>query len=606
MDLTPPPAHNRGVMARGGSARLALLLVGLCAGAAAADDGPSPGAALDAGAHRVISAPDTVVNVAGALVSTAPAGSLELEVSGAVFPPGRLLLLVQSQDVVAGADSDAGDLDLSSTAVGRFEFARAASVFGTRVRLEAPLAQPFTAPGAQVVSVPEYDSLTITADGGVVAPAWDGVRGGVVALVVRGALVNDGLVSAAGRGFRGGGVMGTQGPADGGVCAEESGRPDWYSRGGEGVGVGSHQRLSRAAAWGGGGAGACTFGGGGGGSNAGSGGRGGGAPSEASQNFGFGARPLDAAALRLLAGGGGGGGHWAISYGTAAASGGAGGGVLLAQAEVISGAGRWLANGASPGLFGGGDWGYGGGGAGGTVWLRSQQLLGCGLVEARGGAGGTNSNGKGPGGGGGGGRVYLEGASGSSCPASVAGGPGGISTGRYNPGRLGAEPESGALAPWAGLVVTSAPPLEPLRDGGLELRITSTANPLAYCGVPYRYGVALLPTVAPADLPPTFSLEPASDAPLPDGLTVNPVTGELSWRPGNAQAGVQRFVLVATVGAVVAREPIEVVVECERPRIGEVGCGCASASGASLGLMAGVGWALSSWRRRPKRGRGRG
>ncbi len=70
--------------------------------------------------------------------------------------------------------------------------------------------------------------------------------------------------------------------------------------------------------------------------------------------------------------GGGGGSGWSrTSYSSPSAGGANGGGIILAHANHLGGAGLWSAQGASPAIFGGGDWGYGGAGAGGSVLLRA-------------------------------------------------------------------------------------------------------------------------------------------------------------------------------------------------------------------------------------------
>lgn len=525
---------------------------------------------LDAG---FIEQPNTVVNVSAALTQSVQAGSVQVEISGAIFTPGQRVVLVQSQSTVPTATSTVSAFQLSDVTAGRFEFNRVVSVFGTIVRLETPVAIPFAAPGAQLVSVAEYDSLTIGPDGGLVVPPWDGARGGVLALSVQGAFVNDGIVSASGGGFRGGGVIGTAAFLDGGACLESDGPAPYYSGGGEGVGLGTYQRTSRDDAWGGGGAGSCIFGGGGGGSNAGSGGPGGNHPAPDTGNYGKGARLLVGASLRLILGGGGGGGHYSTDYASAVANGGSGGGIILVQAGSIGGSGVFLANGVSPRPFGGGDWGYGGGGAGGTVWLSATGSLACGRIEAQGANGGTGANYKGPGGGGGGGRVVLEAGMPLHCPALAQGGVGGVAV---NNSTLGAGPSSGTVVPFVGEVLDVAPPMD-VADGGTPgaLHFTSTPNALAYCGVPYRYGVNLVPQVEPAGAMPSYAIEPIDDQPLPVGLSVAPGTGEVVWRPSSEQTGTHRFQLVARWDGLEDRQPMEVHVECERPKTASVGCAAA-------------------------------
>ena len=84
------------------------------------------------------------------------------------------------------------------------------------------------------------------------------------------------------------------------------------------------------------------------------------------------------------------------------------------------------------------DTGMGGGGAGGSVYVRVADAARCGMLQACGGKGGSVLDGtdEGPGGGGGGGQVLLQGADVSACPVAVlAGVAGPSSAGSYGPHR---------------------------------------------------------------------------------------------------------------------------------------------------------------------------
>jgi hypothetical protein len=434
----------------------------------------------------------------------------------------------------------------------------------------------------------EYDRITITADGGLSVTGWNGAYGGVLVLVAREALVNDGLIDVSGAGFRGGiGFMSPAESPDGGRCFDELGAP-WAANAGEGARVDSFSRRSVRDEWGGGGAGACFRSGGGGGSNAGHGGRGGDGfgADRGPMAFGRGARALTVPPGRLVLGGGGGSGQFLAVYGIGSASGQNGGGALVVRAASVGGAGRFLADGRAASSGGGGDWGYGGGGAGGTVWLAAATHLGCGEVAARGGNGGTGSNGGAPGGGGGGGRITLETSVDASCTATVEGGVGGIGWGG---GMLGALPSSGAVAPWRGEVSLVRP--------GPKLHFTSSANPLGFCGAPYRYGGSRVPTLEPAGSEPRFSLEPVPvpETPLPDGLVAT--TGELLWRPRPTQSGLQVFTLVAERDGERAEQRIEIAVECDQPTAATVSCACSDASGLPSWAALTAGWWWSRRRR---------
>lgn len=97
------------------------------------------------------------------------------------------------------------------------------------------------------------------------------------------------------------------------------------------------------------------------------------------------------------------------------------------------------------------------------------------------------------------------------------------------------------------------------------------------------------PTVAGAG-PFTFSLERVDGAPLPEGLTVDAMTGAVSWQPTDAHAGTWELQLVVTspTGRDVQRLDLEVT--CRSSRLA-VGCGAAPGT-AALALLVGL------WRRR--------
>jgi hypothetical protein len=253
--------------------------------------------------------------------------------------------------------------------------------------------------------VPHYKSLILPADQLLTAPAWNGVRGGVLALRVQERFVAAGRIDMAGRGFVGGAA--TESTGTSGEAGESP------------AGLGARGRNANGGG-GGGGAGdySCdTFGfSGGGGGHVSDGDAG------SSWCSGFaGMAYANAPELRFGSGGGSGGTDNLLSDNPAGGRGGAGGGVILLFARElyvygpidVSGAkGQGDANECTDATSASSCWDYsgpGGGGAGGYVALEAATLtLGNRYVRARAGAGGNGvDNFAGNGGAGSVGRVLV-------------------------------------------------------------------------------------------------------------------------------------------------------------------------------------------------------
>jgi uncharacterized repeat protein (TIGR01451 family) len=398
---------------------------------------------------------------------------------------GDLLLVIQMQgadidfsnsdsygDGVAGGGAS-GNLNTNFTA-GTYEYVVAsnataiAAATGGAITLATPLVNsyvnaPATATAGprrfQVIRVPQYGNLTL--GGTLAATPWNGTTGGVLVLDVAGQTNFSGnTITAAGRGFRGGGGRtqsvtnydatdyvnltatdlnaqkgeGTAGTPrfvnvpttvnDATTNATVSGGTDFYpasstSRGAPGnAGGGGNDNVNNS--------------GGGGGANGGFGGRGGDSFSGVKPIGGEpGASFALASSSRLVLGGGGGAGTTNNSTGTpgagAASSGAAGGGIVLLRTGTITGTGTISANGGSANSSAADD-GSGGGGAGGSILVTANSPAGlAGLtLTANGGAGGSNSGGTagthGPGGGGGGGVILTNGSVASALAAGAANG----------------------------------------------------------------------------------------------------------------------------------------------------------------------------------------
>jgi outer membrane protein OmpA-like peptidoglycan-associated protein len=433
---TSQPPASRGRARLPALGLLSLLLALLAAPAANAEpDTFLVGNGQD-GARTMTSA--ETVNAYTPVTESVAAGQGVLVVDPlflAGFDTGDLVLVLQSGGLEP-ALADATEINLAGRSAGRWELGRVASVDAEagRITLTQPLTAAFAGGATQVVKVPEYTALTVASGGRIVAEPWDGRRGGVVAFLSQGAVNNGGVISASGRGFRGGIVINALGD---GCSAPNEEWPGGAPKGEGGV-LARYFTFSIPYPWdgpgyfgfqnvaNGGGGGVCHNSGGGGGGGAGAGGKGGRTwsgdepPSRDVGGLG-GARMVFDPADRLFFGGGGGTGH---ANDEANNAGGAGGGIVFIRAASLSGGGVVSADGAA-----GGDSrndAASGGGAGGTLYLRFTGTASCGEngLVARGGKGGDSvfATPHGTGGGGGGGRVLVQPSPAPGCQSRVTGG----------------------------------------------------------------------------------------------------------------------------------------------------------------------------------------
>jgi hypothetical protein len=532
------------------------------------------------------------------LIADVAPGTSDLSVSSVTgFTAGDLVLIHQSTGLSpAPAAGAQGGIDLNGGAVGRFEYARVASVSPGLLRLTVPLLHGYPARMAQVVGVPEFVELEVRPGASVRAAPWNGEVGGILAVLVTGRLRNDGLITVAGAGFRGGAFL-SHANLNGCTGLDEP-VASGGSYKGEGLVAGRFGTASgRGNLANGGGGGICHNAGGGGGGHAGSGGAGGrSGPVDGERDVGG----LGGASLvyqpyeRLLLGGGGGAGAGNNDVGT---GGGAGGGLMLIRAGEVRGVGRFLAGGATPPPTAGDD-GAGGGGAGGAISIRVAGELECGSVEAPGGAGGDVSERSfplGPGGGGGGGVVLLQGSSILCSNSVLAGAPGRVAT---DGGTHGAGPSTGegGTSTGSARVLSSSfrmpgsPMLTQPADGTPQVGPTPRIEGQAEPGVPH---VLLV-------LDGTFLARVAPDA---EGRFTYDVTSELSLGSHELSAyaellGVHstrsashRFVVVKASEVPLPPEQLPELLPVDL----QVGCGCGSSPAA--GLWAGT-LLLAAWFRR--------
>ncbi len=477
---------------KGLSARLLwpLSLAGLLASCTA----PAPESASAPGSRgQSVASPDGDLTVASAqilnryaaLTSDAALGATQLRVDSAALSAmnlqaGDLLLIAQLQG--AAIDTSAGSashgtvtmLGSSSGQAGRFELVNVTAVNPATgvVSLSAQcggLRNAYSAAGhSQIVRVPQYGQLSISASGSVSAQPWDGQSGGILALRAQQLHIESGgRVTADAAGFRGGQSAPPSGNKSAGLDVSSFAGPTLDEGGQRGEGIaGGLASYGRGAAANGGGGGNAYGAGGGGGANAGlasswSGNgvmRSGGAADTAA----WGLDPAGLTALSNDSGGGRGGYSLALNEEDATS---VGPGDPLwggnARRERGGRGGYPLSNSPGQSLFLGGGGGAGdridpapvsggagsGGRGGGLVYILADLVDGAGSLSARGGNGAPSAAASegGAGGGGGGGSIVVNAlAVRGSLTVNADGGDGGSQL------RVGATPFPAALGPGGG------------------------------------------------------------------------------------------------------------------------------------------------------------
>jgi hypothetical protein len=352
---------------------------------------------------------NTIVNSSSPLSADAAAGDPLVTVADSTpFSAGAMVLVVQTQWRSGG----------ERYRIGEYSVHVIERVVGARLQLATPLSRSFRADETQAVLVPQYTDVVVRGGASLIAPAWNGSSGGVLALVATGLLRNDGVISASGQGFRGGTAREVA-ASETSCSSDEEPAPRGSERGEGsllgGFGVSSTGRRNNDS---GGGGAVCSFSGGGGGANLGEGGQGGFSADLRRDVGGLGGQALLTAGLSL--GGGGGASNGTVGKGRPGAP---GGGAIFLRVRSLDGTGFVVANGsdgpsADAPLSGGG-----GAGAAGSIVIEVVDDARCRLV-AVGGAGGSASD-FGPGGGGGGGLTSLRARKVLQCPMSVLGGASG-------------------------------------------------------------------------------------------------------------------------------------------------------------------------------------
>lgn len=357
-----------------------------------------------------------------ALVEAIPDSCKVVVDSVQYFSPGEYFLMIQMKGgSINTADSSTYGNVTSYGSAGNYEIAFIESIAGDTLVLQYKLANTYNT--NRVIQAIHYTPTgTATITGAVTAPAWDGQRGGVV-FIKSDSLILNHDIDVTGLGYRGGSE--SMPSVNCGQTFYETNQITQGGEKGESFIPFTLFRYGRGALAIGAGGGNNHNTGGGGGGNYGSGGRGGdeygygtAACNPILETGGVGGKPVAYASTlnRVFMGGGGGGGHQNDypndpRQGSHGADG--GGIVIIDVSHLIAQGGDVFANGLSQDSATGRD-GGGGAGAGGSILIEADTIIGSLAVEAKGGTGANvdnnyyNSICHGPGGGGGGGILWLS------------------------------------------------------------------------------------------------------------------------------------------------------------------------------------------------------
>ncbi|MGB4830088.1 MAG: gliding motility-associated C-terminal domain-containing protein [Chitinophagales bacterium] len=357
---------------------------------------------------------------------------------------GDHVILIQMRGVDAEADnSPAYGSIINLSKSGNYEMFTVQSVVFNVVTFNEVVGRLYQLAGrVQLVRVPEYSDAKVV--GEVTGQPWNGITGGVIAMIVNGTLTLNENIDAKTIGFRGADVtINTPclvGGPDGFNGYVTTLAEDKAGKKGEGISENGDNFYARGAPANGGGGGNDRQTGGGGGSNFAPGGDGGqliNAPAGLCGGIypGFGGWPLvySNAENRIWMGGGGGGGSSNLGSSPVA---GRGGGIILIKANTIEGNGFAIRSNGETIFSIANDDGAPGGGGGGTVLLDVGTIASALTVEVMGGDGGNVDNSldgvncAGPGGGGSGGLLWM---SSGALPAGITliadGGSSGVTVG---------------------------------------------------------------------------------------------------------------------------------------------------------------------------------
>lgn len=361
------------------------------------------------------------------------------------FQVGKKVLIIQMQGVEVTTTDNAQYGDITDyKEAGNYEILKVKSISGNTLTFDFEITKNYNPAGSvQLIPLPEYATATITSD--LTTQAWDGSEGGVLLLKADSIIMND-SIKLSGLGFRGFFVNDSSGSSNVNCLGPTSYKCTDSLCGaikGEGVLI-SNINYGRGKNANGGGGGNDHNAGGGGGGNYGAGGIGGtrkasfGCPGN-SPGIGGAALTYNNAENKIFMGGAGGcgdGNNWDPFYKFNNTGGASGGGICILIANVlVTNNKAIISTGIDVSKLAYYD-AAGAGGAGGTILLDVNSIIGNLAINTNGGYGGSvRGEGNltnqcwGPGGGGGGGMLWLKQA---SIPANISytsiGGVSGINT----------------------------------------------------------------------------------------------------------------------------------------------------------------------------------
>jgi len=303
-------------------------------------------------------------------------------------------------------------IQMQNGSAGQYEIKRINNKMGSNIYLTTPLVNNYVsntfnqanAKVTQVITIPRYTNLAIQPNINLNSKSWDGYSGGVIIFKVNNTLTinSNSKINAIGTGFNSGiingNTLGGQGESYNG-----KGVPSTTANIGGGGGGGSDMRDC----------GSFRVGLGGGGGYASQGEAGevySGSVSGGSGGNTYGINDLSK--IYLGSGGGSGGSTYVPASGS---DGGAGGGIIIVMAKriVLAGGIYALGGDGQTGHLGAcGDVAPGGGGSGGSIYVKTDSLEGNGVIAANGGNYALTESGSAKSGTGGNGRIRI--AAGSS------------------------------------------------------------------------------------------------------------------------------------------------------------------------------------------------